>query len=65
MPEDMPQTELEEFLSGVHAAYDDPCILNTSASYWHQRGYATGVVDRIDRQFGYTRGVHTSAKHVQ
>ena len=60
MPEDMPEIELNEFLSGVHAAHDDPCILNTRASFWWQRGFATGVVDRVDRQFGYVRAANLS-----
>jgi len=66
MPEDMTRADLEEFFKGVRDAFDDPCVLNPEWGIWRQRGYATGVVERIDRQFGYpSRTVHTSEKHVQ
>lgn len=65
MPETTTAHELEEFFAGLRAAHDDPCVLNTSASFWWQRGFATGVVDRIDRAFGYGRAVLTSDRHVQ
>lgn len=55
MPEDMPPSALDDFFAGLRDAFDDPAVLDSSGSYWRQRGYATGVVERIDRQFGYPR----------